>query len=74
MKKFGITFSEEVNFFCYVEILANSKKEALKKFENGEFKDYDRHENNNSFGYVGLNDIEEVEETEEAEETQDETP
>ena len=47
MKKFEVLFEEEVIYMCSVEIEANSKKEALEKFYDGEYDEHSREEFSN---------------------------
>lgn len=49
MKKFLIEWDEVVRNSCWVEIEAETKDEALEKFDNGEYDDYDRDERINTF-------------------------
>lgn len=58
-KKFMLTWDEETRNTCWVYIEANSKKEALEKWNKGEFGDYERDEFSSTFSDEV--DIEEVE-------------
>jgi hypothetical protein len=61
MKKFEVLFEEEVIYMCSVEIEANSKKEALEKFYDGEYDEHSREEFSNSID-VDHTEVREIEE------------
>ena len=59
-KKFLLTWDEEVSFNCSVYIEAESKEEAIKKWQDGEFGDYERDEYSNSFSEeVNIEEVDE---------------
>lgn len=57
-KKFLVLWNEEVSFNCSVEIEAESEKDALTKWRNGQYENYERDESSNTY----------IEESEEARE------
>jgi hypothetical protein len=58
MKRYLLQWCEIVENNCSVEIEAESKEEAYAKWNEGQFGDYDRDENSNSFD--GPPEIEEI--------------
>ncbi len=59
-KRFLIQWTEEVSNNCSVEIEAEDEKEALQKWNDGEYEDYVRDEASNKFD-EGSESAEEIE-------------
>jgi hypothetical protein len=62
MKKWEVAWTEYVTNTCCVVIEAETKEEAILKWENGEYENYDRDESSNSFEPLDKRDVKEVKE------------
>ena len=60
--KFLVCWNETVENNCSVVIEATSKKEAIRKWREGLYEDYERDESSNSFDEPNINDVEKIEE------------
>lgn len=60
-KRFKVEFEEEVTYLCCMEIEAESKEEALKKFIKGDWdEEYNREEySNNIDDHAVITELEE---------------